>query len=89
MGNGTMTQGDVFQSLYILRDANGCGNRQPETAPIDDESARWLRTWSDCASGKQIDLMLHPGGHGIPKGWLDRALDWFEARLAAGQSGLN
>ena len=84
LGGGTMTQGDVFQSLYILRDTNGCGNRQPETAPIEDDDQRWLRTWSDCDSGKRIDLMLHPGGHSIPKGWLDRALDWFEARLAEG-----
>ena len=27
------------------------------------------------------DLMLHPGGHGVPKGWLTQALDWFEDRL--------
>lgn len=84
LGNGVMTQGDVFQSLFILRDTNGCGNRQPEAAPIQGDSTLWIRTWSDCASGKRIDLMLHPGGHGIPKGWLDRTLDWFEARLAEG-----
>lgn len=81
---GTMIQGDVFESLYILRDTNECVNRQPETAPIEDDDRLWLRIWSDCASGKRIDLMLHPGGHSIPQGWLDRALDWFEARLAEG-----
>lgn len=84
LGGGTMIQGDVFQSLYILRGTNGCSNRQPEAAPITDDQPRWNRTWSDCNTGKQIDLMLHPGGHGIPKGWLDNALDWFEARLAQG-----
>ena len=26
----------------------------------------------------------HPGGHRIPRGWLKRALDWFEARLKSG-----
>jgi polyhydroxybutyrate depolymerase len=84
LGSGMMIQGDVFQSLFILRDANGCDNRQPESVALEDESTRWLRTWSDCGSGKQIDLMLHPGGHGIPQGWLNRALNWFEARIAAG-----
>lgn len=81
LGNGVMTQGDVFQSLFILRETNGCANRQPEEALLSDESDRWFRSWSDCKGGR-IDLMLHPGGHGIPKGWLGEALDWFEARLS-------
>ncbi|MEO1490602.1 MAG: alpha/beta fold hydrolase [Pseudomonadota bacterium] len=83
LAEGTMLQGDVFQSLYILRATNGCANRQPEAAPVDEEKGLWRRIWSDCTSG-QIDFELHPGGHAIPAGWLDRAVDWFEARLAAG-----
>ncbi|MEM7423975.1 MAG: alpha/beta fold hydrolase [Pseudomonadota bacterium] len=84
LGGGVMVQGDVFQSLFILRDANGCGNRQPKSAPIEGNGSLWNRSWSDCSSGRSIDLLLHQGGHGIPKGWLKRTLDWFEARLAAG-----
>lgn len=84
LGGGVMVQGDVFQSLFILRDANGCGNRQPKSAPIEGDGSLWNRSWSDCSSGRSIDLLLHQGGHGIPKGWLKRTLDWFEARLAAG-----
>lgn len=76
---GAMIQGDVFRSLYILRRTNGCGNRQPAAGPVEED--RWRRVWSDCA-GARIDMMLHPGGHSIPKGWLAEALDWFEARLA-------
>ncbi|MEM1161043.1 MAG: PHB depolymerase family esterase [Pseudomonadota bacterium] len=83
LADGTMIQGDVFQSLFILRATNGCGNRQPESAPIDPDADLWGRTWSDCASGRRIDLLLHPGGHGIPKGWLNRTLDWFDERVAA------
>ena len=77
---GALVQGDVFQSLYILRATNGCANRQPEDAPLSEAQDRWYRSWAACQGGR-IDLMLHPGGHGIPKGWLGQALDWFEARL--------
>ncbi len=80
---GTMIQGDVFQSLYILRATNGCTNRQPETAPVEAATNTFSRSWTECGGG-QIDFMLHPGGHGMPKGWLTRALDWFEARLVEG-----
>ena len=79
---GAMIQGDVFQSLYMLRAVNGCANRQPEEAPVQE--SLWHRSWTDCDGLRRIDLMLHPGGHSIPKGWLDRALDWFQARLTAG-----
>lgn len=75
---GAVVQGDVFQSLFILRATNGCTARQPESGPI--EGNRWRRIWSDCAAGR-IDLLLHPGPHGVPKWWADMALDWFEARL--------
>ena len=80
--NGTIIQGDVFQSLFVLRAANRCASRQPEQAPVAD--GLWRRSWTGCRSGRQIDLDLHSGGHSLPKGWLDRALDWFEARLARG-----
>ncbi|MEM7506325.1 MAG: polyhydroxybutyrate depolymerase [Pseudomonadota bacterium] len=76
---GTVVQGDVWASLFILRATNGCAKRQPETGSAEGE--RWWRHWSDCEAGR-IDLMLHPGGHSAPPGWIDAALDWFEARLA-------
>lgn len=75
VADGRLTQGDVFASLAILRRANGCDARQPDQAPIEGEL--WFRSWRDCAGGS-IELMLHPGGHGLPEGWLARALDWFE-----------
>ncbi|MEL6476482.1 MAG: polyhydroxybutyrate depolymerase [Pseudomonadota bacterium] len=76
LDDGRLTQGDVWASLFILRATNGCGNRQPKSGSAED--GVWLRHWDDCAAG-QIDLMLHPGGHGVPSGWADRMLDWFEA----------
>ena len=74
-GRGRVTQGDVWASLKILREINGCDKRQPETNSFDGDM--WFRHWTDC-SGADIELMLHQGGHGVPKGWSTRTLDWFE-----------
>lgn len=76
---GSVAQGDVWESLQVLRTANGCTNRQPTRSVVDGD--RWLKHWDDCTAGR-IDLMLHPGGHGFPNDWAPRTLDWFEARLA-------
>lgn len=73
---GEVVQGDVWKSLRLLREAGGCGNLQPDAASAAGDA--WRRHWTDCAGGS-ILLSLHPGGHAIPDGWLDRALDWFEA----------
>jgi polyhydroxybutyrate depolymerase len=83
VAGGTLTQGDAFASLRILRQALGCDPQMPDAAPMEQDGGLWLRSWTKCPSGR-LDLMLHPGGHGVPKGWLDRALDWFEARQAEG-----
>lgn len=37
-----------------------------------------IRSWSECADGSRLALVLHPGGHMIPPGWGALALDWFE-----------
>jgi polyhydroxybutyrate depolymerase len=83
VGHGSLTQGDLFASLRLLRDANGCDPQMPDAAPMEADGQLWFRRWTSCPGGR-IDLMLHPGGHGVPKGWLERALDWFEDRLAQG-----
>lgn len=83
VAGGTRIQGDVFLSLRILRDSLGCNPQMPDAAPMEAEGNLWFREWASCPGGR-IDLMLHPGGHGVPAGWLTRALDWFEARLAEG-----
>lgn len=73
--NDTVVQGDVWESLKILRATNGCTKRQPETNSFED--GMWFRHWTDC-TGADIELMLHPGGHSVPKSWSTRTLDWFE-----------
>jgi polyhydroxybutyrate depolymerase len=77
--DGTVVQGDVFAGLKVLRRTNGCGPQQPDAAPMEAKGGLWFRSWTKCPGGR-LDLMLHPGGHGVPRGWLERALDWFEAR---------
>jgi polyhydroxybutyrate depolymerase len=81
VAQGQFTQGDSFASLTILRQTLGCDPQMPDVTRTEGEL--WLRSWENCPIGR-IDLMLHPGGHGIPPGWTARMLDWFEARLAGG-----
>ncbi len=78
-GGGRVVQGDVWASLKILRETNGCDARQPARNSFDGDL--WFRHWTDCRAGK-IELMLHQGGHGAPRGWANRMLDWFEAQTS-------
>ena len=39
------------------------------------------RPWTTCAEGG-LGLVLFPGGHRVPEGWTDLALDWFEGGSA-------
>ena len=75
---GAVVQGDVWGSLALLRETNGCTNRQPESSSFTDQN--WFRHWTDCDAG-QIDLWLHRGGHGAPDGWPEVIMDWFESGL--------
>lgn len=74
-GIGDWHQGDVFESLDLLRRANGCRSN-PDTIEIG-ETFR-CRDWTSCETGAQ-KLCLHDGGHGLPPGWTDLARDFFEA----------
>lgn len=81
VAGGRLVQGDTFLSLRLLRQTLGCNPQMPDATPREADGALWLRSWDHCPGGR-LDLMLHPGGHGVPEAWLGRALDWFEARLA-------
>ncbi len=82
VAGGTLTQGDTFASLKILRAANQCPVEQPDQKLVD-ENGDLIRVWNECPGGR-IELWLHPGSHSMPRGWLTRALDWFEAGLPEG-----
>lgn len=68
-------QGDVFESFSILRATNQCRSN-----PTRFETGQPFacRIWTGCGSDRDIQLCLHDGGHGMPKGWADKVLTWFE-----------
>lgn len=77
LAGGKFLQGDIFQTLQIWRDANSCTQMR-----ADERSAKgpyWIRKWTHCAPGSALEFALHPGGHILPQGWPDMALDWFES----------
>lgn len=79
LGSG-VAQGDVFEAMRIWREVNGCDNYRAdgfETGEGDPQ--RWIRSWAECDPGTALELELFDGGHGVPGGWADDTLDWFEA----------
>ena len=74
--DGAVRQGDVFAGMEIWRETNGCNRSAPDE--ITNEGPYWHRIWSSCAGGS-LQFSLFPGGHAVPRGWVDLALDWFEA----------
>lgn len=77
LGGGRIYQGDVFYSLQILRAVNGCEGMRADA--FDTDGTTWRRTWEACTPGSALTFDLHSGGHAVPDGWADRALDWLEA----------
>lgn len=75
LGSG-FAQGDVFAAMEIWRTANGC-RLQPDTHTSKGNIL--IRSWTICEQGTRLDFALHPGGHTVPPGWADLALDWFKA----------
>lgn len=79
LGSGRFQQGDIFAGLEIWREANQCPD---EKATVFSETKDfWRRAWTGCEPGSALELALFPGGHGVPPGWADMVLDWFEDGL--------
>jgi polyhydroxybutyrate depolymerase len=74
---GVVAQGDIWEAMQVWRTANGC---RPDAGSHGETGIFWRRSWHDCDSGRRLDFALFSGGHSIPEGWTDMALDWFEAR---------
>ena len=76
-----LVQGGIFEGLQVWRRVNRCNDAHADSFAIDGRF--WQRSWTGCAPGSALTFVLHPGGHEVPDGWADLALDWFEARLPA------
>lgn len=76
LGGGAFQQGDIFAGLEIWRAANACLDEKP--TGFNTEGSFMLRTWGNCAEGGALEMALFPGGHTVPEGWADLAIDWFE-----------
>jgi polyhydroxybutyrate depolymerase len=71
-------QGNVFEAMELWQTTNGCA---PTGA--GDTSTRGIytvQTWAECSPEAELQFALHEGGHSIPKGWAQMAMDWFEDR---------
>jgi len=69
-------QGDTFASMHLLRAVGACGDRPDRfETPLDMR----CRIFEGCTGERTLELCLHDGGHAVPAGWADLALDWFES----------
>jgi polyhydroxybutyrate depolymerase len=70
-------QGNVVEAMEIWRQTNGC----PEVEGARDRQGIYeVQRWTGCLPATDLRFALHDGGHSIPKGWAQMAMDWFEAR---------
>ncbi|WP_417430673.1 alpha/beta hydrolase family esterase [Kiloniella sp.] len=76
-------QGDVKTGVRIWQETNRCEG-DPEVVSLDDMSCE---IWRGCATGKEMELCLHKGGHNIKMKWLAQGMDWAEGlkNITAGQ----
>lgn len=71
-------QGNVFEAMEIFRMANRCASAKAEGNK--KTGLYQIQHWTSCEPGSDLQFALHDGGHSIPKGWAQLAMDWFEAR---------
>lgn len=69
-------QGDVFESLELMRTVNQCASLPSEIALGEPFRCRY---WNDCGTGQPVALCLHDGGHGMPDGWAEKTFEWLGA----------
>lgn len=70
-------QGDVFHGLKIMREVNGCSGLKANK--FDTSGKFWKRWWTKCNPDSALQFNLFQGGHSVPKGWAEEAINWFEA----------
>lgn len=71
-------QGDIFYSVGMWRDVNQCLQVRADAFVTKGDFLR--RSWKRCAPGSALEFAIFPGGHKVPEGWAEMALDWLEAQ---------
>lgn len=66
-------QGDVHETLALMRGGIGCASK-PSAITVGDWRSR---VWTECERGN-LAYLEHDGGHGLPRGWSDIAVEWLE-----------
>jgi polyhydroxybutyrate depolymerase len=66
VGKGLL-QANLLESLATFARASGCSDAGEKSATT--------HSWKDCKSS--IRLVMHPGGHSVPRFWAGTALNWF------------
>ncbi len=75
--NPRIVQGDVFYGLQLMRQVNGC--KRLKADKFDTSGQFWKRWWTKCKPDSALQFNLFKGGHRVPKGWAEEAINWFEA----------
>ena len=66
-------QGDVMQGLDVLRELDRCPTQPNQKSEL---AGMACQTWGNCASGRELQLCEHGGGHFMPEGWVALAHAW-------------
>lgn len=45
---------------------------------ITEKTSQVLRRWTGCSTGARVSVLGFEGGHVIPVGWAEMAIEWFE-----------
>ena len=69
-------QGDIFYTMSVWRDVNEC--LQIRADDFVTKGAFMRRSWARCSAGSALEFALFPGGHRVPVGWAEMAIEWLE-----------
>ncbi|MEM1299652.1 MAG: hypothetical protein AAGH68_10270 [Pseudomonadota bacterium] len=73
-GSGGARAQPLEVALGRMASTGGC-ERQGKTTPFLD----YERTvWENCNRSASVDLLVHKGGHTIPRSWYPAVIDWYE-----------
>lgn len=75
--NPFIIQGDVFYGLQLMRRVNNCTRLKADK--FDTSGKFWKRWWTNCEPNSALQFNLFQGGHSVPQGWAEEAINWFEA----------